>query len=98
MANRIATEQPKEAVTFVRATLQANAQLIMMYWRTDRMILDAQEKKDWNVRVNDRIALDLREPFPDMKGFSASSLKNIRQFAQVLPHFPIGQQVVNRLP
>ena len=98
MANRIATEQPKEAVTFVRATLQANAQLIMMYWRTDRMILDAQEKEDWNVRVNDRIALDLREPFPDLKGFSASSLNNIRQLAQVLPHFPIGQQVVNRLP
>lgn len=36
------------------------------------MILDAQEKEGWGARVIDRIARDLRESFPDMKGFSAS--------------------------
>lgn len=77
-------ERLKETVssTKVKITLQANAQLIMMYWRIGRMILDAQEKEGWGARVIDRIARDLRESFPDMKGFSASNLKHMRRFAQ----------------
>lgn len=67
-------ERLKETVssTKVKITLQANAQLITIYWRIGRMILDAQEKEGWGARVIDRITRDLRESFPDMKGFSAS--------------------------
>ena len=70
----------------------------MMYWRIGRMILDAQEKEGWGARVIDRIARDLRESFPDMKGFSASNLKHMRRFAQEWPDLSIGQQPVTQLP
>lgn len=84
--------------TRVSVTLQANAQLIMMYWHIGKMILDAQESEGWGARVIDRISLDLRESFPDMKGFSSTNLKYMRQFAQAWPDFEIGQQPVDQLP
>ena len=69
-----------------------------MYWHIGKMILDAQEKEGWGARVLDRISLDLRESFPDMKGFSSTNLKYMRQFAQAWPDFEIGQQPVDQLP
>ncbi len=93
-------DQLKQTIssTRVKVTLQANAQLIMMYWRIGTMILEAQEREGWGARVIDRISLDLKESFPDMKGFSASNLKNMRRFAQEWPDPSIGQQVVTQLP
>lgn len=90
----------KETVrsTRVQVTLQANAQLTMMYWHIGKMILEAQAKEGWGARVIDRIALDLRGSFPDMKGFSSTNLKYMRQFAQAWPDFAIGQQPVDQLP
>lgn len=93
-------QQLKETVssTKVAVALQANSQLIAMYWRIGKMILDAQKKEGWGARVIDRIALDLKESFPDMRGFSATNLKYMRQFAQAWPDFEIGQQSVDQLP
>ena len=90
----------KETVrsTRIQVTLQANAQLIMMYWRVGKMILEAQEKEGWGARVIDRISLDLKSAFPDMKGFSASNLKNMRYFAREWPDLEIGQRCVVQLP
>ena len=84
--------------TRVAVTLQANARLIMMYWQIGSMILKAQEQQGWGARVIDRLSLDLREAFPDMKGFSASNLKHMRRFAKEWPDLSIGQQAVTQLP
>ena len=62
------------------------------------MILEAQEKEGWGARVIDRISLDLKSAFPDMKGFSASNLKNMRYFAREWPDLEIGQRCVVQLP
>lgn len=93
-------EQLKQTIqtTRVAVTLQANSQLIMMYWQIGNMILEAQKNQGWGSRVIDRLSFDLRESFPDMKGFSASNLKNMRRFAQAWPDLEIGQQPVVQLP
>lgn len=46
----------------------------------------------------DRLASDLREAFPEMKGFSRANLKFMRAFAQAWPDAAIGQQAVSQLP
>lgn len=84
--------------TRVSVALQANARLIMMYWQIGSMILKAQEQQGWGARVIDRISLDLKKSFPDMKGFSSTNLKYMRQFALAWPDFSIGQQPVDQLP
>lgn len=74
-----------------------NTELLSLYWRIGRAILDGQAAEGWGTRVIDRLADDLRAEFPQMRGFSRSSLKYMRQAAAAWPG-PIGQQPVGQLP
>jgi hypothetical protein len=42
------------------------------------MILERQDRAGWGAKVIDRLAADLREAFPDMKGFSPRNIKYAR--------------------
>jgi len=55
-------------------------------------------KQGWGTKVIDRIATDLQNAFPDMKGFSARNLKYMRFFAEQCPNALIGQQPAAQLP
>ena len=78
--------------------LAANQSQIQLYHEIGREILQRQEQQGWGAKVIDRLAADLREAFPDMKGFSAANLKYMRYFAQICPNCLIGQQSVDQLP
>lgn len=82
----------------VRLTLQANTELIALYWQIGNAVSHEQERQGWGARVIDRISADLKAAFPDMKGFSSTNLKNMKRFARVWPDPAIGQQVVAQLP
>jgi len=43
------------------------------------------------------LAKDLKEAFPDMKGFSKSNLKYMRQFAETYTSEEISQQAVGQI-
>jgi predicted nuclease of restriction endonuclease-like (RecB) superfamily len=58
-----------------RATLAVNRELVLLYWQIGRDILDRQEAQGWGAKVIDRLSHDLREAFPEMKGFSPRNLK-----------------------
>ncbi len=81
-----------------RAVLSANAEQIRLYHDIGREILDSQTRQGWGAKVIDRLAADLREAFPDMRGLSASNLKYMRFFAQECPIRQIGQQTADQLP
>lgn len=49
-------------------------------------------------KVIDRLASDLREAFPEMKGFSSRNLKYMKSFAEMCPTGLIGQQPAAQLP
>jgi len=49
-------------------------------------------------RVIERISADLRDAFPEMKGFSASNLKYMRFFAQECPDIKIPITLVPYCP
>jgi len=82
----------------LRVVLTANSAMVLLYWDIGRMILDRQERQGWGARVIDRLAADLREGYPDMKGFSARNLLFMRSFAEACPDAEKVKQLVSQLP
>jgi predicted nuclease of restriction endonuclease-like (RecB) superfamily len=81
-----------------RAALAANAELVALYWQIGQDILARQAAQGWGAKVIERLASDLREAFPEMKGFSARNLKYMRYFAEHCPQQQFGQQAAAQLP
>ncbi|MBF6650920.1 YhcG family protein [Methylobacter sp. BlB1] len=81
-----------------RAALAVNAELVHLYGRIGRDILLRQQAQGWGAKVIDRLAGDLKDAFPDMRGWSSSNLKYMRFFAQNCPDGQFGQQPADQLP
>lgn len=82
----------------LRVVLSANAGMVLLYWDLGKMILERQEQAGWGAKVIDRLAADLREAFPEMKGFSPRNLKYMRSFAETWPDRAIVQDPLAQLP
>jgi predicted nuclease of restriction endonuclease-like (RecB) superfamily len=81
-----------------RAALSVNQELIRLYHRIGSELLARQSRQGWGARVIDRLAADLREAFPEIKGFSSRNLKYMKVFAENCPDLVIGQQAAAQLP
>jgi predicted nuclease of restriction endonuclease-like (RecB) superfamily len=81
-----------------RAALSVNQELVRLYHHIGTEILERQTRQGWGAKVIDRLAGDLREAFPEMKGFSSRNLKYMKFFAQMCPDLQIGQQPAAQLP
>jgi predicted nuclease of restriction endonuclease-like (RecB) superfamily len=81
-----------------RAALAVNSELILLYWRIGREIVQRQAVHKWGARVIDRLAADLHTEFPDVRGFSPRNLKYMRKLALTWSDQQIVQQVVAQLP
>lgn len=71
---------------------------MLLYHRIGTEILERQTRQGWGAKVIDRLASDLREAFPEMKGFSSRNLKYMKSFAEMCPTGLIGQQPAAQLP
>lgn len=93
-------EQIKAQVRTARvdAARVVNVELIALYWRIGRLILDRQAGRGWGAKVIDRLATDLRAEFPGMRGFSPRSLRYMRTFAASFADGEILQQPAAQLP
>ena len=81
-----------------RAIMAANQELVATYWEVGREILARQDAEGWGARVIDRLASDLKQRFPDAKGFSPRNLKYMRGFAAAWPDWSIVQVPLAQLP
>ena len=81
-----------------RAMLAVNRELVLLYWQIGRDILTRQAEQGWGAKVIERLVHDLREAFPEMKGFSRANLMYMRSFAENWPDAAIVQQAVGQLP
>lgn len=81
-----------------RASLAVNRELVLLYWQIGQDILQRQAAQGWGAKVIDRLAHDLRNAFPDMKGFSPRNLKYMRAFAEAWPDSEFVQGVLAQLP
>jgi hypothetical protein len=59
-----------------------NRELVLLYWQIGRDI-DRQDREGWGAKIIDRLAIDLKRAFPEMKGLSPRNLKYMRRFAEV---------------
>lgn len=82
----------------LRVVLASNAVMVLLYWDIGRSILDKQADQGWGSRVIDRLAADLRDAFPEMKGFSPRNLKYMRAFAAAWSDRKIVQASLAQLP
>lgn len=82
----------------IRAALAVNRELIELYWRIGRAIVERQAEQGWGAKVIDQLARDLRAEFPELKGFSRSNLSYMQQFASTWPDEQIVQQLVGQIP
>lgn len=81
-----------------RAVRAANTEVLLTYWAIGRDILDRQEQQGWGAKVIDRLSADLRDRFPEARGYSPRSLKYMRAFAAAWPREAIVQQPAAQLP
>lgn len=81
-----------------RAALRVNLDLITLYWGIGREILDRQEREGWGTKIVERLSVDLRHAFPEMRGLSRSNLMSMRAFACAWPDEEVVQRVVGQLP
>ena len=82
----------------VRVVLAANQAMVLLYWDIGKTILARQERDGWGAGTIDRLSDDLRQAFPDMRGFSPRNLKYMRAFAAAWPDREVVQQAAAQIP
>ena len=81
----------------LRVVMAANSAMILLYWDIGKMILERQEHASWGAKIIDRLAKDLQETFPGMKGFSPRNLKYMRAFSVAWPQREIVQEILAQI-
>lgn len=82
----------------VKAALAVNQELVLLYWNIGKDILAKQKAEGWGSKVIQRLSRDLKQAFPEMKGFSRSNLMYMRAFAEAWPELSIIQEVLGQIP
>ena len=57
-----------------------NKELIRLYWDIGKLIAKRQKSEGWGKSVVVRLAVDLQQEFPGIKGFLVQNLWTMRQF------------------
>lgn len=78
-----------------KAVLAVNAELVSLYWYIGRDILQRQAAQGWGSKVIDRLGRDLREAFPEMKGFSRANLLYMRAFAEAWTDLKLSNKLLD---
>jgi len=81
-----------------RASQAVNTELLRLYWDIGRLILIRQNTQGWGASVIPRLARDLHNEMPEIKGFSERNIGLMLQFAGEYPDlFSISQPLVAKL-
>ncbi len=80
-----------------RGMLAVNAEMVRLYWDIGRMIQDRQRQEGWGTGVIPRLARDLRNELPELKGFSERNIGYMIRFAREYDASIILQQPVAEL-
>lgn len=82
----------------IRASLAVNAEMILLYWETGKMIADRQAEEGWSSKVIPRLANDLKNEFTDLRGYSERNLGRMLAFYKEYSDKSILPQLVAKLP
>ena len=79
------------------AALSANYYLLKLYWDIGNIIVDKKNREDWGTGVIERLSIDLKNTFPDIQGFSARNLRNMRQLVENYPDEKIVETTLSQI-
>lgn len=93
----------------IKSSLSVNSEMINMYWDIGKIIFQQQKRYAWGSKVIRKIALNLKNELPKIKGFSERNLKFMVQFyneynqdsligKQAVSQFEKGKQLVSQIP
>ena len=68
-----------------RAVLAVNAELIRLYWDIGQIIHDRQGREGWGTGVIPRLARELHNELPELKGFSERNINRMLAFYRAYP-------------
>lgn len=82
----------------LNAAVAVNRELVVLYWQIGHAILVRQEVSGWGGRVVERLGVDLRREFPDIRGLSRTNLLYTRAFAASYPDEEFVRQFLGQIP
>jgi hypothetical protein len=84
----------------VKATLSVNRELILLYWEIGCRLDAVQKKQGWGAAVIPRLAKDLKNELPELKGFSERNISRMLSFYREYPQLKafLPQAVAKRKP
>lgn len=82
----------------IRAALAANSELIKFYWELGADLIEKQKAFKWGEHFLEQFSHDMRQEFPEMRGFSKRNLEYMRRFASLYPKIEFAKQAVSQLP
>ena len=68
-----------------RALLAVNGELNRLYWQIGRLLNQQKVQQGWGAGVIPRLAQDIRNDLPEVKGFSERNIKLMVQFFRTYP-------------
>jgi predicted nuclease of restriction endonuclease-like (RecB) superfamily len=68
-----------------RAILTVNAELVRLYWDIGRIIAERQKREGWGAAVIPRLAQELKNELPELKGFSERNIGRMIAFYREYP-------------
>jgi len=81
----------------IKAAVKVNSELLLFYWELGQDIVGKQKDAKWGNSFLKQLSLDLSAEFPDMKGFSLSNLKYIKQWYSFWHNEIIAKQPASQL-
>ncbi len=82
----------------IRAALSVNADMILLYWQTGKLIAERQNQEGWSAKIIPQLAQDIKNEFSDIKGYSQRNLSRMLTFFREYYDISILPQAVAKLP
>ncbi|MGL6075456.1 MAG: PDDEXK nuclease domain-containing protein [Fimbriiglobus sp.] len=81
-----------------RAILAVNSELVLLYWDIGRIIDQRQQSEGWGTAVIPRLAAELKNELPELKGFSERNIDlMVRFYREYASLAPISQPPVAKI-
>jgi predicted nuclease of restriction endonuclease-like (RecB) superfamily len=66
----------------VKATFAVNNEMVVLYWDIGRAIIERQARAGWGAAIIPKLARDIRNEMPEVKGFSERNIGYMIRFAR----------------
>lgn len=63
-----------------RAIYAANEEMLRMYWDIGKILQQSQQTDGWGKKTLQRLSVDLKNDYPEIKGFSMRNMQCMIQF------------------